>query len=157
MAENLFPEDAPEITPAELISLENRPVGYMEGVHFDETIGDYARDGQNRLISATRLESWEQWCINCIMTEREAYPAYGGLFGVRTIEAFKAHSREEAESILTLEITEGLMNDPYGRTEAVEVIDYNWSGPDVLEIKVTVKGTDDVSIDLTAVLDQRAR
>ena len=157
MAENLFPEDDLEITAEELNDDEENPVGYMEGVYFDETIGDYARDGQNRLISATRLESWEQWCINCMMTEREAYPAYGGLFGVRTAEAFKADSREEAESILTLEITEGLMNDPYGRTEAVEEIEYNWGGSDVLEIKVTVKGTDDVTIDLTAVIDQRAR
>lgn len=157
MAENLFPEDDLEITAEELNDEEESHVGYMEGIYFDEVTGDYARDGQNRLISATRLESWEQWCINCIMTEREAYPAYGGLFGVRTIEAFKADSREEAENILTLEITEGLMNDPYGRTEAVEEIEYNWSGTDVLEIKVTVKGTDDVSIDLTAVLDQRAR
>lgn len=157
MAENLFPENELEILEGEIGDEESGPIGYIPGVFFDETIGDFARDGQHRTKSATGIEAWEQWCINCIMTEREAYPAYGNIFGVKTKEAFKADSPGEAEAILTLEITEGLMNDPYGRTESVEDIIYNWITTDQLEITVIAKGIDDVTIDITVMIDQRAR
>ena len=157
MAENLFPDEDLEITAEELDDEEDSPVGYMESVYFDEAIGDLARDGQHRLKSATGIETWEQWCINCLMTEKGAYPAYGDDFGISPHEAFASDSREEIESILTLEITEGLMNDPYGRTEYVEEIKYNWIDAGDVEITVTVQGIADATIDITVLIDQRAR
>ena len=157
MAENLFPEEELEITAEELDDEEDEPVGYLSSVYFDEDTGDFARDGQFRLKSATGLEAWEQWCINCLMTEKGAYPAYGDGFGIATIEAFASDSREESESILTLEITEALMNDPYGRTEYVEEIEFNWINGDALEITVTVRGIADATIDITVTIDQRGR
>ena len=157
MAENLFPDEDLEITAEELDDEEDSPVGYMESVYFDEAIGDLARDGQHRLKSATGIEAWEQWCVKCLMTEKGAYPAYGDDFGISTHEAFASDSREEIESILTLEITEGLMNDPYGRTEYVEEIKYNWIDAGDVEITVTVQGIADATIDITVLIDQRAR
>lgn len=155
--ENLYPEDDMEIVAEELNDEEDSPIGYLESVYFDESIGDLVRDGKNQMKVATGLEAWEQWCINCLLTEKDAYPCYGSGFGISTYDAFKATDREEAESILTLEITEALMNDPYGRTEAVEEITYNWLGTDELEIQVTVRGVYDVTRDITVLLDQRAR
>lgn len=159
MAENLFPEDEldEEIEAEELDDEEEAPVGYMESVFFDETLGDFARDGQHRLRSATGVEAWEQWCSNCLLTEKDTYPAYGELFGISTAEVFGTSDRELAESILTVEITEGLMNDPYGRTEFVESIDFEWIGADAVQVHLVVRGIDDASIDLTTTIDQRAR
>lgn len=158
MAENLYPTEEEEILVEELNDETDGPVGYMDSVYFDEAIGDLARDGHYRLKSANGLEAWEQWCINCLLTERDAYPAYGSQFGVRTYEALKAETREEAESILTLEINEGLLNDPYGRTEAVDDIAYNWQDAgDSVEIVVTVRGVDGVTRDITVVIDARMR
>lgn len=156
MADNLFPEEL-EITAEEMDDEEESPVGYIGSVYFDETIGDFARDGQHRIKSATGVEAWEQWCINCLMTEKGAYPAYGDDFGIETSEAFATDSQEETESILTLEITEGLMNDPYGRTEYVEEIEFNWKDADSVEISVKVRGIADATIDMTVLIDQRAR
>lgn len=156
--ENLFPEDdEEEIIAEELEDEEETPVGYLDSVYFDDEIGDFVRDGQHRLKTATGIEAWEQWCINCLLTEKEKYPAYGDLFGIATEEAFQSDDRAEIESILTLEITEGLMNDPYGRTEFVESVDFNWLESHTVEITVTVRGIDDVTRDITAVIDQRAR
>lgn len=157
MAENLFPKDELEIVAEELNDREDNPIGYIESIFFDETIGDLARDGQYKLKKATGLEAWEQWCINCLLTEKDAYPAYGSGFGISTYEAMESETREEAESILALEITEGLMKDPYGRTESVEEILFDWTTPSEVFITVRVRGIDDVTIDITAVIDQGAR
>lgn len=157
MAENLFPEETVEITAEDLLDAADEPVGYLESVYFDEELGDFVRDGQYRLKSATGIEAWEQWCHNCLLTERGKYPAYGDVFGIATEEAFRSDDRAEIESILTLEITEGLMNDPYERTEYVENIEYDWVQSNIVEIKVTVRGIYDVTRDITVMIDQRVR
>lgn len=155
--ENLFPEDELELTEED-VQEDDQPVGYMASVYFDEALGDLPRDGQHRIKSATGQEAWEQWCINCIMTERDVYPAYGSLFGISTVEAFKSDDTAEIESILTLEIIEGLMNDPYGRTAAVRDIEYNWlENNEAVEVLITVEGIEEVTIDLSVVIDKRAR
>lgn len=157
MAENLYPEDELEIIAEELNDDEDQPIGYMESVFFDEELGDFVRDGQYRLKSATGIEAWEQWCINCLMTEKDSYPAYGSGFGLATHEAFKADTQEETETILTLEITEALMNDPYGRTEYVESVEFDWITTSEVQITITVRGIEDVTRDLTVFIDERAR
>lgn len=157
MAESLYPTETVTLEASELGGAYGSPIGYMPCVYFDEDLGDFVRDGQHKLKSSTRLEAWEQWCINCIMTERGAYPAYGNKFGISTYEAFHAEDRAEAESILTVEITEGLMNDPYGRTEYVESIEFDWIHPDAVAMAITVRGIEDVTIDITAYIDKRGR
>lgn len=158
-SENLFPDDGLDIEEEEFAEMddEETPVGYLESIYFDESVGDFSRNGQNQLIGSTRIEAWKQWCVNCIMTERDAYPAYGSSFGVSTTEAVKAETQEECENILAFEIEEALLNDPYGRTETVEEIEFNWLNTNQLEVTVTVNGIDDVSIDLEVTIDMRAR
>ena len=136
---------------------DEKKTGYREGVYFDLESGDFVRDGQHRVKSATGLESWEQWCSNCLQTERGVYPYYSDTFGIRTYEAFQAETRELAESILTREICEGLANDPYGRTKYVSDIEFTWKDADAFEINLTVVGIDDATIDITTVIDIRAR
>lgn len=155
---NLFPEGYEEetVTMDELQTEE--PTGYKEGVYFDEELGDYNRDGRYKVGSATGLKSWEQWCINCVMTEREKYPMYSGIFGIKTEEALKANDRKKTESLLTREICEALEADPYGRTKYVSSVEFDWSeAPDALLVETTVVGIDDVTIDITTVLDPRTR
>ena len=157
MPENLFPEEDIVLTEED-IEDDEEPVGYMESVYFDEEIGDFIRDGQYRLKTATGQEAWEQWCINCLLTERDAYPAYGELFGISTIEAFESDDRAEIESILTMEITEGLMNDPYGRTVAVREIEFDWQeNQEAADIYVTVEGLEEATIDISVTIDRRVR
>lgn len=154
---NLFPEDYEE----EIVTIEelkaDKPVGYKESIYFDEELGDLVRDGHFKIKSATGIEAWEQWCINCLMTERGNYPYYDHIFGIKTKEAFKSNDRQKTESILTREICESLKYDPYGRTDYVVDVLFDWEGPDAVVISVKVKGVDDVTIDLTTIIDRRAR
>lgn len=154
---NLFPEgyDEDVVTLDEL--QDDEPVGYKEGVYFDEELGDFYRDGRYRLGYATGIKSWEQWCINCLSTERDKYPLYG-TFGIATAEAFKTNDRKKAESILTREICESLQADPYGRTKYVSDVRFDWTkAPDALVVESTVVGIDDVTIDITTVLEPGMR
>lgn len=150
MAENLFPVGYEEqiITEEDLES--EQFTGYRNGISFDYGTGDFKRDGKHKLLDSTGVESWESWCINCISTERYKHLAYSTDFGIEIDEAMKASSRKEAESILTRQITEALLADPYERTDYISEIVFDWTSPDTVSVDVTVHGVNDVTIDITA-------
>ena len=150
MADNLYPEgyDLEVITEADLQSGD--PIGYRNGVAFDYETGDYPRDGMNKMLDSTGIESWKSWCINCLHTERYKHLAYSTDFGIETDAAFRATSRDEAESILTRQINEALLADPYERTKYVSEITFDWTAPDSVVVEVTIHGIDGVTIDVTA-------
>lgn len=147
---NLFPEgyENETIEPDDLV--ETKPTGYRNGIAFDDEIGDFVRDGKNKILDSTGIESWKSWCINCLQTERYKHLAYSSDFGIELDAVFFARSREEAESILTRQITEAILADPYGRAEYIEALEYEWEAPDAALVRLIVHGIDDVSIDITA-------
>lgn len=147
---NLFPEgyETETINLDELKSAS--AVGYRNGIAFDDVLGDFLRDGKNKLLDSNGLESWKSWCINCLQTERYKHLAYGTDFGIEVEPAMKAESRDEAESILTRQITEAILADPYERAEYVELVEFDWTAPDSIEAHVVIKGKEDVTIDITA-------
>ena len=150
MADNLFPAGYED----EVVTLEDlaseQPAGYRNGIAFNSQTGDFLRDGMNKLLDCTGIESWKSWCINCLQTERYKHLAYTSDFGIEIDQAMRASSREEAESILTRQITEAIMADPYKRTKYIEEITYNWTAPDSVTVAVTIHGVEDVTIDITA-------
>lgn len=154
MATNLFPEgyDTEVITEADLQS--ERPTGYRNGIAFDSQLGEFLRDGMNKMFDNDGIESWKSWCFNCLHTERYKHLAYSSDFGIELDKAMKATSREEAESILTREITEALMADPYKRTKYIEEITFDWTAPDTVAVSVVIRGIDNATIDITAYLTQ---
>lgn len=153
---NLFPEGYEEeiITEEDIDS--GKPIGYRNGVAFDNEAGDLKRDGKYKILDANGVESWQNWCINCIETERYKHLAYDSDFGIELDPVFAATSREEAESILTRQITEALLADPYGRTEYIEDITFDWETPDAVVVNVTAHGIYDVTIDFLAYITQSA-
>lgn len=90
------------------------------------------------------------------MTERYAHLAYSSDFGIELDGVFHATSREEAENILTRQINEALLADPYGRTQYIEEITFDWTGSDAVEVTVTLHGLEDVTIDVTAYITKEA-
>lgn len=154
---NLFPEGYEE----EVITAENleaeKPVGYRNGIAFDNQTGDFLRDGMHKMLDSDGIGSWKSWCLNCIQTERYKHLAYSTDFGIETEKAMRASSREEAESILTRQITEAIMADPYERTRYIEEITYNWTEPDTVAVSVIIHGVDDVTIDITAYITRGER
>lgn len=150
MALNLFPEGYEEEIIAAEDLIAERPSGYKNGLAFDHQRGDFLRDGMHKLLDSDGIESWKSWCINCVQTERYKHLAYSTDFGIEIDKAMKATSREEAESILTRQITEAIMADPYKRTKYIEEIKYNWTAPDTVAVAVSIHGVDDATIDITA-------
>lgn len=154
MADNLFPEDYEEesLTDEEIEEEVNNsePVGYKQGIafQFDENGVDIKRDGKNRIMTSTGVESWEQWCLRCIATEKDTSPYYSETFGIDTKSVFEAPTKELAETILASEITEGLLADPYGRTESVDEINIEWVDSDALKVNVVATGLDQATIDI---------
>ena len=148
--ENLFPEGYEDEVIEDYDDIEESEKGYQPGVAFDWQSGDFIRDGRNRLLEATGVESWQQWCMNCLQTQRYKHLAYSSDFGIDVDEVFSAETQGEAESILTRQITEALQADPYGRTSYVSSIEYDWTAPDSVQATVTVVGIADVTIDVTA-------
>lgn len=147
---NLFPKGYEEevVTAEELTS--GAPIGYRNGIAFEYETGDFVRDGKNVILDSDGIESWKSWCIICIQTERYAHLACPADFGINTAAAMRAESREEAESILTREITEAILADPYERTQYIEDIRFEWTAPDAAKVSAIIHGIDDVSIDIIA-------
>lgn len=148
--ENLYPDGYEDEVIGDEDLDEEEPIGYRPGVAFDWGTGDFIRDGRHRLLEASGVESWQQWCMNCLQTARYKHVAYSDDFGIDIDEIFSSDTQEEAESVMTREINDALMADPYGRTEYISFIDYNWVASDAVQVTVTVVGIADVTIDVTA-------
>lgn len=144
MEDSLFPEDMEEFMEEEDEEEEEKAAEYAQGVGFDT---DLIRDGTYAVQTSTGIDSWKQWCINCLCTERFSSPLYSSDFGISTSEAFQTNDREEAETILVSEITEALEADPYERTEQVLEIDFEWK-VDSVQVQVLVAGVDGATIDV---------
>lgn len=152
MEDNLFPEGyETEVIEEEEVTADG-PIGYRNGPAFDYDTHDFLRDGKNEILDSDGIEAWRAWCINCLHTERYKHLAYSTDFGIEYDTIFAATSREEAESVLTRQITEAILADPYGRTSYIDNIEYNWSAPDTVEVNATLHGITDVTIDITAYL-----
>lgn len=150
MPNNLFPTGYEDQYLAAADTADNTIIGYKNGPSFDDELGDFLRDGGNRILDSDGIDSWITWCKNCIATERYKHLAYDGDFGIEIEAAMQAGSKAEAESILTRQITEALMADPYGRVKYVEQLEYKWTAADAVEIAAVIHGIDDVTIDITA-------
>lgn len=153
---NLFPEgyENETVAPTEIGS--KTPIGYKVSAMFDYEKGDFVRNGQNQVLTASGIDTWKAWCTNAVLTERYAYLAYSSDFGVEIEEAMKAETRDKAESLLTRTITESLMADPYQRTHFVKSITYHWDSPDSVEASIVVIGIDNATIDIVTTLKTRS-
>ena len=147
---NLLPTGYELEVVAESDISDDKPIGYRNGLSFDYELGDFRRDGKNRILDSDGIESWKSWVVNCMQTERYKHLAYGTDFGIELDPVFAAETREEAESILTRQVTEAILADPYGRTEYINNIEITWIRPDSLQLHATLHGIQDVTIDVTA-------
>jgi hypothetical protein len=152
---NLFPVGYEKDVITEEDIASEKPIGYRNGIAFDYETGDFKRDGMNKIQDSNGIQSWKDWCINCLQTERYKHLAYSTDFGIEMDAAMNASSREEAEAILSRQITEALMADPYKRTDYVSDITYYWNAPDAVSADVTIHGVADVTIDITAYLTRQ--
>ena len=99
---------------------------YPESYLFDFEKGDFVRDTAGRIVIADGHRAWAQWCVKTVLTERFAYLAYSGNYGVEIDEALKQPTRAAVETEVERTITEALLADP--RTYAVRDFSFEWRG-----------------------------
>ncbi len=131
---NLFPVfDVPEIiTPAPAEEQKYKP-----SVYFDYALGDFRRDGANKLVTAEGKEAYMQWCVKTVLTERLDRTAYSSDIGTELEDALKQEDHQAVESAMERTITEALMVNK--RTEYVRNFEFTWDS-DGLHCDFIVKG-----------------
>ena len=131
---NLFPVfDVPEIiTPAPVEEQKYKP-----SVYFDYVLGDFKRDGANKMVVAEGREAYQQWCIKTVLTERLDRMSYSSDTGTELDDALKQADRQAVESAMERTITEALMVNK--RTEYVRNFEFTWDS-DGLHCDFEVKG-----------------
>ena len=124
---NLYPVfEMPEL--AEQQQAQPEPE-YPKSYLFDFEKGDFVLDGAGRIVIADGLRAWAQWCVKTVLTERFAYLAYSGNYGVEIEEALKQPTRAVVETEIERTITEALLVDP--RTYAVRDFSFEWRGDEL--------------------------
>lgn len=111
----------------------------MTSLYFDFEKGDFVLSNTGDIKTATSYDSWVQWCLKTIYTQRWAFMAYGSQTGVELEEAFAQNNRALCESYIQKTVTEALLADPYSRTVRVYDFKFKW-GVDSVDLELTVSG-----------------
>lgn len=132
MANQLYPVfDIPTIWQSDTDTTE----AFMPGPLFDFDIGDFVRDGANRIIMVNGRDEYMLWCLKMLKTQLWACEAYPDC-GIDVDGALEETSRKAIESEFERTITEALRVSPC--TERVYGFEFLWDG-DELQIKFIVK------------------
>lgn len=134
MSEPLFP-----VVQVPEFALENTgyDTEYRRSVKWDPSIGDFVRDGANRMVECDGKEAFALWCYKIAQTERYRCLAYPDSIGVEMERAMDNDDEKTVESMVQRTITEALMVNP--RTENVWEFEFLWNG-DCMHCSFKVKG-----------------
>lgn len=133
--------DVPEIKER----IQTYDTTYRRSVRWDSGLGDFVRDGTNRLVACDGKEAYRTWCLKTAMTERYCCLAYPDAIGVEMEDALNEPDEKAVQSAIERTITEALMANP--RTEYVRDFVFELEA-DTLHMWCTVKGIDTDSFEI---------
>lgn len=134
----LFPEfEIPSMAPATEQSSKNQNV---KSYFFDFKTGDFRINGSGKAVLADPVDSWIQWCVKAVNTERFRYRAYSQQYGAE-LEGVNQYDQKGRESWIERTISETLLADPLQRTAYAKDFSYFWKS-DTVKIVFTVVGQD---------------
>lgn len=151
--DNLFPEED-ELEEDELVDDDDdeEPIGYKIAPYFDSVIGEFLLDGNGQIVTADEVTAWQHWCENVISTDRYNHDAYTDDIGIDYDEIFKLNDQEEIETELESEISEALTCDPYGRTQYVQNVEFEWITSTEVMVTIEVVGLDNELVTIDTVI-----
>ena len=114
---------------------------FKQSLCIDQATGDLLIDGSGKPVLANGHDTWIQWCVKALATERYAMLSYSGEFGVEFVSAMEQPARDAQEAALARTIKEALMADPAKRTGDVRSFAFSWSDDSVV-ITFEVIGSD---------------
>ena len=94
---NLFPTFAVPKVVENGVKQENRT---KQSLYFDFEKGDIALDSNGEIKTATPYDTWVQWCLKTVLTQRWAFFAYSSQTGVEMEEAFAQQDRKAQQSYI---------------------------------------------------------
>ena len=144
--DNIFPDDFEDYEDIDSEDLEDEVIGYKSAPKFDYKAGEFIIDGHGSIVTADGVTAWKQWCENVIATQRYNHDSYTDDIGIDWNEIFNTEDAEATEKMIETEIAEALECDPYGRTEYVQNVEFEWINTDELWVKVDVVGMDNEMI-----------
>ena len=132
MAEQLYP-----VFEIPTLSVSNTETGrdFKPCPLFDFDLGDFVRDGANRVVMAEGRDAYILWVLKTLKTQRGACLSYMGA-GIDSEAALAEMTREAVQSAFERTISDALLVHPC--TERVYDFVYDWDS-DTLYIKFTVK------------------
>lgn len=134
---SLFPVfEMPQMTPTTNLKSKNQNV---DSYYFDFENGDFRTDGAGKSIRATPVETWIQWCIKAVSTERYRFRAYSNQYGAEWSQLEGYTSQTAKESWIERTITETLLADSLKRTSYVKGFTYAWD-TDSVTVGFTIYG-----------------
>jgi hypothetical protein len=122
---------------------------------FDVQSGEFIENGARQPLYGNGADAWRLWCIKSILTQRFAHFGYSSDIGIEAVEAFRESDRQAQESAFERTITEALLADPAGRTQAVRDFRFDWWS-DRLFISCDVVGVDGNNVEISANLERGA-
>lgn len=123
MANELYPVfDIPDLYEDDAETVEEE---LKAGPLFDYESGDFALDGQNRVIYVNGQDLFMLWVVKALQTQLGAYRSYYG-FGIDREEAEDQPDREAVESALERTIIQALTANP--QVEEVDNFIFDWEG-----------------------------
>lgn len=151
--DNLFPEED-ELEEDELVDDDDdeEPIGYKIAPYFDSVLGEFLLDGNGQIVTADEVTAWQHWCENVISTDRYNHDAYTDDIGIDYDEIFKLNDQEEIETELESEISEALTCDPYGRTQYVQNVEFEWITSTEVMVTIEVVGLDNELVTIDTVI-----
>lgn len=134
MSEPLFPVvEVPDFIPEDM----GYDTQYRRSVKWDPVVGDFVRDGANRMVECDGREAYAIWCFKIAQTERYRCLAYSDDIGTEMERALDDDDEKTVESMAQRTITEALMVNP--RTAYVWDFDFTWNG-DSMHCTFKVRG-----------------
>ncbi len=110
---------------------------YRRSAKWDPAVGDFVRDGSNRMVECDGRAAYSMWCFKIAQTERFRCLAYPDCIGIEMERALDNDDEKTVESMVQRTITEALMVNP--RTEDVLDFEFTWEG-DHMHCRFKVKG-----------------
>lgn len=150
--ESLFPEDIDDLEEDIDEEEDDEDVGYKIAPYFDSQLGEFLLNGSGQIMTADGVTSWQHWCENVIATDRYNHDSYTDDVGIDYDYIFSLDDQDEMETELETEISEALVCDPYGRTQYVQNIDFEWLNDTEVIVRVDVVGMDNEIITVEATI-----
>ncbi len=122
MSKQLFP-----VISVPALKTENKTydIVYRRSAKWNPLIGDFVRDGVNRVVECDGKEAFSVWCFKTAQTERYRCLAYPDSIGTE-MEKAMGDDIKKTESMIQRTVTEALMVNP--RTEYVRDFKFFWNG-----------------------------